>query len=170
MKSSNNEANHFDWNHRTYIKRESVARTTLNYEALAWPLLLAKHNLVFSLYCWCPTCTCQQYKTVEFCHVHATINFLLLSSCTVNVLRSSGNVSDKSVQFKQIGGFLTDFYKRSKYTIALKPSSGSSAGLWEWKDNETNRHDKANGRFSLFLRRRLKRVLKPALVAGLVPS
>jgi len=71
--------------------------------------------------------------------------------------------------WKQIWGFSTDFCKRSKYTIALKPSNGSSAGVWGWKDSRTNRHVKANGRFSLFLRRHLKRLLKPVLVAGLLP-
>jgi hypothetical protein len=191
MRSTNHTANQNNsagitghkWN------KTGKASMTLNYGAITCTSLPSKHNLEFPLCCCWPTCTCQQYKTVECWHWHpknvyccrATQHFVLLS--TINILRPSCKVSDTSFRFLKMWGFSTDCCKgvsilvngddttkESKYTIALKPSGGSSDYVWGWRDSRKNWQEKADGGCSLFLWRCLKRFLKLTLVVGLLLS
>jgi hypothetical protein len=62
------------------------------------------------LYCCWPTCSCQQYKTVECCHGNATMR----SICTA----AQSVLPDSIVGFTQILSFSTDY--RPPYQISPK--------------------------------------------------
>jgi len=106
------------------------------------------------------TCSRQQYKTadamekqdsVPLCTVVELWNIWFVLLLTMNTYFGLHVMGLKMLDFNQIWSLSINFCQRSQYQISRKSVQ------WESRCGQTDRHNEANRRFSLFMRTCLQR-------------